>query len=402
LNFRADLNALRAIAVLAVVIFHFNLNVFPGGFAGVDVFFVISGFLMTGIIFKGLGDNSFSLFGFYIARINRILPALIFLCLTLIVFGCIFLKPFDLLTLAKHIAASISFVSNIIFSQEAGYFDGASQEKYLLHTWSLSVEWQFYILYPLLLLALKKYLSIDKLKLFVVAATILCFLVGTFLSINKPVYAYFLLPARAWEMLIGGLVYLYPVSLSLNKKNFLLCVGLIGIFLSFAFITNEQMWPGYLALLPVISTGFIIAANVQNNIIMNNTIFQMIGKWSYSIYLWHWPIVTLGYIYTVKDWVFVGLPLSIFMGWLGYKYIESYKFRKICKLKEFYLIKPLTIAVLIFVISTFIYKTNGLIFKYPDELQRSYLLAVQASNDWDYPQPNLKLFNKNIRWRFQG
>jgi peptidoglycan/LPS O-acetylase OafA/YrhL len=146
LQFRKDLNGLRAIAVVAVVLFHFNASWMPGGFAGVDVFFVISGFLMTGIIFRGIEQKNFSILRFYVARANRIIPALAVLCLFLLVFGWFYLTPLDYKALGKHAAGSMGFLSNFMYMRESGYFDAASREKWLLHTWSLSVEWQFYII----------------------------------------------------------------------------------------------------------------------------------------------------------------------------------------------------------------------------------------------------------------
>ena len=164
MKFREDINALRAIAVVAVVIFHFNHAWLPGGFAGVDVFFVISGFLMTMIIFKGLEKDTFSILKFYGARVRRIVPALVALCFALLVFGYLLLSPLDYLILGKHAAASLTFTSNILYWTEAGYFNDDSIEKWLLHTWSLSVEWQFYLVYPLLLVGLKKLLTLKQIK----------------------------------------------------------------------------------------------------------------------------------------------------------------------------------------------------------------------------------------------
>lgn len=161
-NFRYDINGLRAIAVLVVVIFHFLPTYLTGGFVGVDVFFVISGFLMTSIIFNGLANNKFNLFKFYVSRANRIIPALGVLCLILVILGWFFLPPTEYKSLGKHIVGSITFLSNIFYWQESGYFDASSHEKWLLHTWSLSVEWQFYIIYPVILLILNKFINISK------------------------------------------------------------------------------------------------------------------------------------------------------------------------------------------------------------------------------------------------
>lgn len=164
MKFRKDINGLRAIAVIAVVLFHFNASWLPGGFAGVDVFFVISGFLMTGIIFRGIEQDNFSILNFYIARANRIIPALALLCFVLLVFGWFYLTPLEYQSLGKHAASSVSFLSNFTYWSEAGYFAAASHEKWLLHTWSLSVEWQFYIIYPLMLVAMRKFISIKTMK----------------------------------------------------------------------------------------------------------------------------------------------------------------------------------------------------------------------------------------------
>lgn len=154
MKFREDINALRAIAVASVVLFHFNHDWLPGGFAGVDVFFVISGFLMTMIIVKGLEKESFSILSFYEARVRRIIPALAVLCFVLMFLGLFLLSPIDYLNLGKHSAASLTFLSNIVYWTESNYFDSSSNEKWLLHTWSLSVEWQFYLIYPVVLVLL--------------------------------------------------------------------------------------------------------------------------------------------------------------------------------------------------------------------------------------------------------
>src|SRR5690606_4017278 len=233
--FRADINGLRAIAVIGVVLFHFSAALSPGGFAGVDVFFVISGFLMTGIIFSGVTKGSeknvksFSLLRFYKSRALRIVPALAVLCLFLLVFGWLFLIPLDYKELGKHAAGSIAFISNIVYWQEAGYFDSASHEKWLLHTWSLSVEWQFYILYPLVLLVLFQFLSIRLAKLFVLLGAVLGFAFCVFATYKWADASYYLLPTRAWQMLAGGVAYLYPISFLSKSGKYFQWTGLLFI-----------------------------------------------------------------------------------------------------------------------------------------------------------------------------
>ena len=175
MQFREDINGLRAIAVIAVVLFHFNSSWMPGGFAGVDVFFVISGFLMTGIIFKGLEQENFSILRFYVARANRIIPALALLCIILLIFGWFFLSPTEYKALGKHAVSSVGFISNNIYWLESGYFDSSSHEKWLLHTWSLSVEWQFYIIYPIILVLSSKVLSLKMTKRMLLFGTVIGF-----------------------------------------------------------------------------------------------------------------------------------------------------------------------------------------------------------------------------------
>jgi len=302
-KFRKDINGLRAIAVIAVMLFHFNTSWLPGGFAGVDVFFVISGFLMTGIIFKGVESDKFSLFKFYVARANRIIPALSFLCLILLLWGFFYLAPIDFRVLGKHVGSSISFLSNIVYWSEGGYFDVSSHEKWLLHTWSLSVEWQFYIIYPLVIVIVKKNFSLNFTRKTVLYCSLFGFLFCVFASYKWPSSSYYFLTTRAWEMMIGGVAYLYPFSYSRkqNKLKVLLeIVGLFFIIISYVFLDKEAIWPGYLATFPVLGAFLVIQAQRNNSFITCNVFLQKLGLWSYSIYLWHWPIVVAIYFYSLN------------------------------------------------------------------------------------------------------
>ncbi|WP_295894147.1 acyltransferase family protein [uncultured Vibrio sp.] len=327
MNFRYDINGLRAIAVLAVVFFHFKPTWVPGGFAGVDVFFVISGFLMTSIIFRGLEEHNFNLLKFYLARARRIVPALAALCLALLIFGWFYLTPIDYQLLTKHILSSMSFLSNIIYWSEAGYFDVASHDKWLLHTWSLSAEWQFYILYPVILVVLKRFLSLVQLKQLVVVGTILGFGLSVVATMKWPISSYYLLPTRAWEMMVGGVAYLYPWIISDIKKKLTNFIGLTLILATYVFAYSEIPWPGYFALLPVLGTYLVIVANQQSSLITNNIVFQLIGKWSYSIYLWHWPVVVFGSYFSIEYWLLYGLAISIALGFISFNFVERFNIK---------------------------------------------------------------------------
>ncbi|OTG82390.1 acyltransferase family protein [Acinetobacter sp. ANC 4648] len=400
MQFRYDINGLRAIAVIAVVIFHFNPEWLPGGFAGVDVFFVISGFLMTSIIFNGIENNTFNLFKFYTSRANRIIPVLSVLAIVLLIFGWFYLLPSDYQYLAKQVEKSIIFTSNILFSTGGGYFDTNEKTKWLLHTWTLSVEWQFYIFYPLLIVFLKKFFNISKIKKIILALCILSFIYCVFSTYKNPISAYFLISSRAWEMLLGGLAFLFPFTIrNIKIATSLQILGIILIIFSYFLISEATPWPGYLALLPVIGTYLIISSNIQNNPLINNIIFRNIGKWSYSIYVWHWPIVILGVYFSISNWWLYGIPLSIFLGFISYQVIERKKLPTFQSWKEIYKVKPLYMVVFIFLAADLIKKTNGMEWHYSNTIIEA-LNEIENTNpykcDDDFQKYNYKLLECKI------
>lgn len=365
MSFRYDINGLRAIAVIAVVIFHFSPSLLPGGFSGVDIFFVISGFLMTKIIFSGFHNGDFNLLKFYGARANRIIPALSIVCLVLIVFGWFYLNPLDYGDLGKHIASSLGFFSNIVYLKESGYFDAEAHEKWLLHTWSLSVEWQFYIIYPLVLVCLKRYLTTNKIRNIILLSSAIGFIASIVITYNWPNHAYYLLPARAWEMMVGGIAFLYPLSLSKKASKSCELLGFSLIIISFFIYSNSTPWPGHFALLPVIGSYLIIISNQQSSIVTNNYLFQKIGYWSYSIYLWHWPILLVGLMFNLQNWLIVGVILSILIGFLSYSTIESRKYKKINSWKGLIKSKPVYLCVFLILIGTILSKSQPNKYLYP-------------------------------------
>jgi len=291
MKFRSDINALRALAVTAVVLFHFKVDFLPGGFVGVDVFFVISGYLMTSIIMGRMAKGTFSIWDFYHDRAKRIVPGLLGVCFVLLAAGYFFVEPATYHYLGSTSIAALLFFSNFRFWQATGYFDPQSDVKWLLHTWSLSVEWQFYLIYPIIIIALHNY---DKIRRHIIpilwSMAFLSLALCIYYSRAEPASAFYLLPQRAWELLAGGIVALQFKNDTQKYSNILLPAGLVFIFVPIFLYDQFLPWPSYWGLLPVLGTCFVIAANRPNATAFRNWLVQLIGKWSYSIYLWHWPV----------------------------------------------------------------------------------------------------------------
>ncbi|MDU8629217.1 acyltransferase family protein [Pseudomonas syringae group sp. 243L2] len=325
MDFRKDINGLRAIAVAAVLLFHFQPAWLPGGFAGVDVFFVISGYLITGIILRGLRSGKFRLTTFYTSRARRVVPALAVLCLALLLLGWFSLLPLDYSALGTHVASSLGFVSNVVYWREAGYFTASAHEKWLLHTWSLSVEWQFYLLYPIALLLLSRFVALHNLRWWVLGASLAGFVVCVFASSRWPEAAFYLLPTRAWELLAGGVACLFPLQLRPLQQRVLEQVGLALIVAGFCLLSVQDTWPGYLVLMPVLGTFAVIAAARNDSLLTCNPLFQWAGKLSYSLYLWHWPVVVwMNYTGLLGDTrtVLLGIGVALTLGLISWRLIE--------------------------------------------------------------------------------
>lgn len=323
--FYKSISSLRALAVVFVVLYHFKIPGFHAGFIGVDLFFVISGFLMTRLIIGGLQAERFSLIAFYAARARRIIPALALLCLTLTLLGYFFLATDDYRELLRTIKESLLFSSNHYFARDGSYFDAPLHENWLLHTWSLSVEWQFYLLYPLILMALAKCCAMHTLKWLVAVLGVCSLALSSVYSFSHPVASFFYLPTRAWEMIAGGLVFLFPMSLSPRGKSVCESAGLFVIAGSMIGLSADMAWPGYMALLPVIGAALVIQANANSAFAVTPPL-QYLGKISYSVYLWHWPLVVMLYTCGLLDSttaVGCAILLTLALGALSYHAVEA-------------------------------------------------------------------------------
>ncbi|MFJ4373096.1 acyltransferase family protein [Pseudomonas japonica] len=323
--FRNNINALRALAVIAVVLFHFRVPGFDGGFVGVDVFFVISGFLMTGIIVEGLRRNAFSLVAFYASRARRIIPALAVLCLLLMLFGFVYLPLDDYRELLRTAKNSLLFTSNLHFAEDGDYFSAPLHENWLLHTWSLSVEMQFYLFYPVLLALLFRLFGERGVTWALVLLCAASLAASVLLTESRPVAAFYLLPTRAWEMLLGGLVFLFPLTLSRAGQVACEVTGLALVLLAVLVFSGQDPWPGYLAVLPALGAALVIQAN-SRSLFSRTAALQWVGRISYSVYLWHWPLVV--FLYTCgllgsAPHVLAALLLTFALGAASYRWVES-------------------------------------------------------------------------------
>lgn len=330
-GFRPDINGLRAWAVVAVILYHFIVPGFTGGFVGVDVFFVISGFLMTGIIVRGLERDGtrWSILSFYLARARRIVPALAVLCAALLLIGRCVLLPIDYKMLATHVVFALGFISNFKFWKEAGYFDTASHEKWLLHTWSLAVEWQFYILLPILLILIwRLWPSRGALLTVIVTIMLASMSAAILLGSHDSVAAFYLLPTRAWELLAGGLIGLLvraPETIR-HRRNLIEVAGLALILLAVFTFDVTSPWPGWRALVPVTGAMLVLYAARENSNWTGNAIAQWLGNRSYSIYLWHWPLaVTLSYLDRTGEpaSICAAIVLTLILSDLSYRWVEQ-------------------------------------------------------------------------------
>lgn len=307
IKYRPDIDGLRAVAVLSVIFFHFRIPGLEGGFVGVDIFYVISGFLIGSIILRGLETNNFSFSEFYQRRIARLYPAYFaMMCFTMLTAYWLFL-PQEFRQFGKSVVASVAYVSNILFYRESGYFDTSANLKPLLHTWSLSTEEQFYIFFPVFAWLIFRLGKREYAVGTLVAVAIISLALSAIEVERNSVAAFYLFQFRAWELLIGVILASrrVPYPTTLASANIFATLGLISIALAVGTYNERTKFPGLTAVLPCLGAALIIHCGSHWRPLINHLLSQpgpvFVGLISYSLYLWHWPLIVFARYYTLRD-----------------------------------------------------------------------------------------------------
>lgn len=362
LNYRPDIDGLRAIAVISVIIFHMNSKWLPGGFVGVDIFFVISGYLITSIIYQEMKDNNFSFQNFYSRRIRRIFPVFFVILIVSLFFGAIVMPPNIYYGFTNSAFSSLFSFANMYFAKAGGYFDNPDTFP-LLHTWSLSVEEQYYLFWPMILLILFKFnIKYKKMLSILILTMLMSFIFAQILTKSYSSWAFYLLPARTGELLIGSILALIHTENGTYKKytNLGSFIGIILIIFSFIFINKNSVFPGINAFWPTLGAGLIIYGNQNSfvNKLLSLKPIVYIGLISYSLYLWHWPVLAFSrYCYPSElsfKLLLLLAVLIIILSVFTYHFIEKPTRRIKLAFQQtfkYYAVIPASLIILIFVIS---------------------------------------------------
>src|SRR3979411_1808541 len=393
-KYRPDIDGLRAIAVMLVVNFHAFPEAMPGGFIGVDIFFVISGFLITGIIVRELDQQRFSLLAFYNRRIRRIFPALIVVLCATLVLGALWMLPAPYAQLSADVFSSAAFFANIALLLQSGYFNIESAKKPLLHLWSLGIEEQFYLFWPLILMLVARMrLSI------LVAASVLgvaSFVLNVALIGPNPVATFYLPFTRAWELLAGAVL-----ACSWNQvrqagapSNLRASLGILLIAIAAGVLDTKSAFPGWWAILPVAGAALLLSAPVAGfcRTLLASRPLVWIGLISYPLYLWHWPllgcfvIIQFGPLTLLERGLIVGLSFAL--AWLTYRVVESpFRFSRPSPLKIAGLCAGM---VLIALAGSVIVEGRGFDFRLPPEIRDMADVPTQSSK-WPFHESLLYL-----------
>ncbi len=406
-DYKPQIDGLRALAVIPVILFHAGLEAFEGGFVGVDIFFVISGYLITKLILEDIYNKKFNLNNFYLRRARRLLPALFVVILITIPFSIILMSSNQLIYYSKQIFSVIFFISNLFFWQNSGYFDPESDLQPLLHTWSLAVEEQFYIFFPILLILIVKYFRKKLIFILITIALLSLFLsqIGGNFKINNlsSSFPFLVLPfdffwqagsanfylpfGRVWELLLGSLIAFFIRKKNIKEKkinNFFSIAGFFLIIISIFFYSKDIQYPSVFTLLPCLGTALIIIYTDKKTLLFKILTYRPIvflGLVSYSLYLWHQPVFSFSKIYLGTELhvfvIFFLLIVSFILSLFSWRYIEQpFRNKKIINNKNFIKILLIFISTLVFLASLmYLGKINSIKKKLPEAINQSFSVS---------------------------
>ncbi|HZF85853.1 MAG TPA: acyltransferase family protein [Burkholderiaceae bacterium] len=389
LKYRPDIDGLRAIAVLAVVLYHASPKWLRGGFVGVDIFFVISGYLISTIIFGSLGGRGFSYAEFYARRIRRIFPSLVLVLAATLGFGWYVLLSDEFRQLGRHVLGSAGFVQNLVLLREAGYFDTAAESKPLLHLWSLAVEEQFYIFWPMVL-GLAWARSGRSVLTWMAVAVGLSFALNIGLVYRYPDAAFYLPFTRVWELAAGAILAYMGLRRqphhSGRSREWQSVAGLVLIVLGLLVIHRGKAFPGFWAVLPVLGACLCIAAGPGawfNRHVLGSRLFVWFGLISYPLYLWHWPLLAYARVLQSEGDPsrairFGAVAASVLLAWLSYRFVE----RPLRRREGAPVVAGLSIAMAVLALIGAAAATRLLL---PRNDAPGLQVIASAGSDWAYP-----------------
>ncbi|WP_055734046.1 acyltransferase family protein [Agarivorans gilvus] len=408
-NYRADIDGIRAIAVLSVIIFHINKAILPGGFIGVDIFFVISGYLITLHILSDIKSNKFSIFDFYKRRIKRIAPVMLVVIASVIICSLVIQRPEDTKEVAKTSIAALFSLSNIYFwlFQDSSYFAQSSEEIPLLHFWSLGVEEQFYIFWPLTLLFFKKSHKKTSFIISLFVISFISFSLGQYIYASSPSFVYYMLPTRGGELLIGSLTaYLVSKKTILTiPSSILFLLSLTGISLivaSLFYFSENIIFPGLYAIIPTTGTAMLILSGHYGTCwikrILMHRLLVFIGLISYSAYLWHWPLLSFSRYSLIEINLINGILIfitTLIISTASYYFIEKptrkYNGSVLKTASYLYLIPTIIISSLSFMM----YKSDGM---FMHRNQNAYeKISVKPAYKYDYVCQRWEIKDEDIK-----
>ena len=328
MKYRAEIDGLRALAVVPVILFHAGFELFSGGFVGVDVFFVISGYLITTILVEDIENQRFSIVNFYERRARRILPALFFVMLCCLPLAWMLLLPNQMKDFAQSLVAVSLFASNILFWRESDYFSAAAEDKPLLHTWSLAVEEQYYILFPVFLFLAWRF-GKNRVFWMVVVFAAISLALSEWGWRNRPVANFYLAPTRAWELLAGSIAAFIVQKRGVEKNNTLALLGLVAIIFSIFAYDESTPFPSVYALVPVLGVVLLVLYADKDTYaakLLSTKLFVGVGWISYSAYLWHQPLFAFARVRSLgesstAELIFLSI-ITIVLAYFSWRFIE--------------------------------------------------------------------------------